>query len=401
MRLPIQIFFIFVLFLFNCVFAESNYKVQIAKVIDINKPIPGLEKARFETVGIPSLAGDHILFRGVGPNGHVGLYLFNHGKFTTIADTQTPIPKGQGKFKNFSHAEIVLTKDNDFKITFLGRGEFGQQGIYQYQNGKLQIIANQATKLPDHQGDFVVFRSVDVSPLGLGLKVKELGEHDILYTYYDGRFAKTVSTATKIPHGKGTFIAYVQPTVTKQGVVFLGYGKRHQTGLYRRDKQGHLHVIVNTQNKIPNGKGRFIRFGRFAVLPEGILAFVGEGKNHQYGLYETQIIPEEEDPISAIVGGHTLIPPQEKHEFDRVDKLSQDKGNVAFLGYGRKKMMGIFAIYNRELIKVMTNQGFLGFRSVKKIELGPNGFSQNQIAFRVTLGGNKTAIYVAVIHPRG
>src|SRR5690349_14520492 len=64
--------------------------------------------------------------------------------FTLIADTQTEVPDGSGTFSLFGDARAI----EGGRIVFVGLDSVGASGIYSYQSGLLSVLADTHTVVP-------------------------------------------------------------------------------------------------------------------------------------------------------------------------------------------------------------------------------------------------------------
>ncbi|MDP1969704.1 MAG: hypothetical protein Q8K42_02070 [Methylobacter sp.] len=78
----------------------------LSVAVDINTPVPD-GTGNFANFGRPSLYGDKVAFRGSDSNDLSGIYTGGIGEvLNVIADANTPIPGGTGKFTNFGDPSL-------------------------------------------------------------------------------------------------------------------------------------------------------------------------------------------------------------------------------------------------------------------------------------------------------
>jgi hypothetical protein len=82
----------------------------------------------FTNSGVPTdpcISGGNVTFWGAG-TGQQGIYASLFGTLTKIADLNTSIPGGTGKFTNFTPVDPCISGGN---VAFVGNG-LGSQGVY-------------------------------------------------------------------------------------------------------------------------------------------------------------------------------------------------------------------------------------------------------------------------------
>lgn len=123
---------------------------QLNRVADPNTPIPG-GSGTFTFVSEPLVSGGNVAFLGQGSSGQQGIYLFEGGVLVRVADSNTPIPNGSGNF-----VFIFLPALSGGNVAFFGQTGFGpeghQEGIYLFQGGVLSRVADLNTPIPGGSG---------------------------------------------------------------------------------------------------------------------------------------------------------------------------------------------------------------------------------------------------------
>jgi hypothetical protein len=167
-----------------------------------------------------------------------------NGGLEKIADKLTAIPEGTGNFTAFSQPWI-----RDGAIVFRGAGSDGQDGIYKYENGLLSVVADTTTPMPSGPGSFASFGDILESPgliTLLGVPAFDMGitvfqgtdgnGHAGVYMEQGGVVSVVADTSTAIPGGVGVFTGFdssVQGANTRAGMVsFVGDGSNGQQGIY-------------------------------------------------------------------------------------------------------------------------------------------------------------------------
>jgi hypothetical protein len=136
----------------------------LSKLVDLNTAIPD-GKGNFTSITYPTFSthkanSGSFVFIGKGSNKQTGVYLVNGSKITALANQQTQIPGNSvGFFTSFqSPTYDAKTKD----VAFIGNGLFQQTGIYIYQNGKISQLADPANVIPGGVGTFTGFANPNI-----------------------------------------------------------------------------------------------------------------------------------------------------------------------------------------------------------------------------------------------
>lgn len=183
--------------------------------------------------------------------------------FTKIADTNTTIPNGTETFTQF----IPTVSFDGTHVVFAGAGtpSYLKGGIYIYGGGTLDIIADSNTSVPNGIGKFTPLFTVpslhngDIAFRGFDNITAKFG----VYSYIDGFLNVVADENTPIPGGTGTFGTGTVSSsfnnvvsINDGSVAFSGAGTSFQRGIYT-NVGGVLNVVVNQNTPIPGGIGNF------------------------------------------------------------------------------------------------------------------------------------------------
>lgn len=135
-------------------------EVSFATIADENTPIPrGFGNfTRFDQVAID---GGVVAFVGFGEGGQEGLYLFDGSQLSMVADRNTPVPGGTGTFTEIARrgeglaglASVRTLSLHDGEVAFVGGGPDGF-GIYQTVGGALTTCVDDRMPVPGRSGWF-------------------------------------------------------------------------------------------------------------------------------------------------------------------------------------------------------------------------------------------------------
>ncbi|NET28351.1 hypothetical protein [Okeania sp. SIO1I7] len=204
-----------------------------------------------------SIENGNVVFRGEGNNNQQGIYLYMNGYLKTIANQNTSIPEGTGKFTQFG---ICPAFDQD-NVVFIAQGSEDQQGIYISIDGFLSKVTNRKTSIPNGQGTFTEFGScLAIKNESVVFTANGNNNQQGIYIYQGGLLSTIVDRTTFIPGGKGTFTDFGScAAIDNEKVLFLGYGENNQQGIYTYFNDS-LFAIVDINTPIPGGKDSFTSY---------------------------------------------------------------------------------------------------------------------------------------------
>lgn len=378
---------------------------------------------------------------------------------STAADTTTTIPGGTGSFLTFAPVGYPPTPWISFgNVAFFGAGSAGQAGIYLLPPGPPTRIADQNTVIPGAASDtFTMFQS---NPSISGNNVVFAGgdaTHTGVYASIGGTLTTIADLTTTIPGGTGMFSTFQTPGVSGSGVAFIGGDGATQTGVYRCYPPSPCTPVADTHTAIPGGIGNFASFLPNPFPGVGIsggnVAFIGgDATFTQMGVYaaypaspffpiadQTTQAPGQPagtlfllftdvsisgtavafrglsspdggkdvfdgvyvaappSPISAIADTSTPVPGG-AGSFSAFGVVSIDPSHVAFEGFSSGgAVKGIYTNAGGGLTKIIDTTDMLGGKQVSAVNLGPGGFSGDQVVFAVDFTDGSHAVSVATI----
>jgi hypothetical protein len=216
-------------------------------------------------VGQPSARGKGVVFYGQAFSNpvfnSVGILRGNSNSLEIIADANTAIPSGTGKFQSFDQT-VSASQSNVF---FIGRDGTGSQaGAYLYDGVSLTRVVDLNTPIPSGTGNFTNWSGPYVDGTNLALIGLGNNQEGIYFGNTNG-LARVADTSTPIPSGAGTFVGFGVPSVSGTNVAFLGIGTNNQFGIYVGNASG-LKCLVDTNTLIPDVPGaKFRAFGGVAL----------------------------------------------------------------------------------------------------------------------------------------
>ena len=126
---------------------EGIYKrvdSALIKVADKNTPIPG-GSGNFTEFGASfSISGGNVAFQAIGNDGQDGIFKKVGGVLEKVADTNTPIPEGDGTFADFYKNAVSISGRC---VVFTGRDDEDRNGVYTDCFGELRKVIDESDTL--------------------------------------------------------------------------------------------------------------------------------------------------------------------------------------------------------------------------------------------------------------
>jgi hypothetical protein len=380
--------------------ALTGYVVE--KIADLATPIPE-GTGSFIRLGVPAIDGGVIAFVGQGADGQSGVYRWENGVLSRIADRTTAVPGAPGTFTRFGTPGLdgTVSVAPDGSVAFVGNG-----GAYTDATGVLTPLVDAATPVPERPlSTFENVFSISYDGGQLAFTAVSTGFHQGLYLT-DGKSVSLVADqATPIPGGLGTFrdfgltSATGKPSLSAGDVVFTSNGVVAggipQSGVYGRIG-GALVVIADRHTPLPGR--RSATFGPFSDgvdIHNGTVAF-----RNADGIFRTtsagleKVVNERTRMPGYILPFRVFLPPAVEH------------GRVAFGGefvfefpptFVRVLRVGLYSDVLGPLGVVVdsTRASRLDGRRIKQVWSGMEALSDGRITFRVILADDWQGVYLA------
>ena len=230
----------------------------------------------------------------------IGLFLASAASlsgqtFTLVADTQTAVPDGTGTFSLFADARTIAGG----RIVFIGNDSALVPGIYSYQNGVLTVVADTHTFVPQTSDTFTDFFDVSIDRgtvaftggwPGPGGGCSFSGSEGVFTRRLQGGAIRAVATSLTTDKNCFEGIDFENQKVAVSGGVnpvdlFHNHGESIMI-IRRIDRPK---VLVDTTTQKPDG-GTFVGYDQDLSLRDG-------------GLLFTEIIP---NTFGAVAGVYTI-----------------------------------------------------------------------------------------------
>ncbi len=187
----------------------------------------------FQKLETPVYHASEIAFVGRGSSNQAGVYLWQDGRLKVVADRSTFVPGTNERFRDFSrptvdNRSVYFTALTGTETNFL-------YGLYQWREGNLSIVADRNTAVPDGSGKFVSFnapfcRGGRLVFVGRGSENGDPNDLEMgLFIYEGGAIRKLVDGGDLVPGRNITFFDFNSQDAAfdfdGQRAVFLGsYG---------------------------------------------------------------------------------------------------------------------------------------------------------------------------------
>jgi hypothetical protein len=262
---------------------------KLRVVADSNTPIPG-GTGNFTYVNFPSLDNGNVAFAGGSTSFETGIYIKVGDQLKVVADSNTPIPGGTGNFTflfspSLDNGDVAFA--SDFPVA---------SGIYANIGGKLKVIADRNTPIPNGTGNFGGFRSPsldngNVAFAGL-IPGPRLQLPTGIYINVGGKLKVVADRNTPIPDGTGNFGSFISVSLNDGNVAFVGDDDAdatiypplpQQQGIYTT-LGGSLKKVIARNDSLDGKIVSSVAIDREA-LSKNRIAFVAEFTNGSRGIY--------------------------------------------------------------------------------------------------------------------
>ena len=333
---------------------------------------------------------------------------------TTLADTTTPSPLGDGPFLGFTRDQMLAQSlgpalDGDL-VVFIGGTTLHPGHLFAVAagGGVITSIATNDTLMPGEldlpTAEFVGFGgfSLDSDTVvfqGIGFKgnVPERGIVGGAYQVMAGNLGVVANTTTVIPGRAGNFLAqnFGRPSADGGQIAFCV----QNLGVYATTASG-LVVVEDDATPIPGGVGNFLgQCSPDDVSLDGgdvvFTAVVPVGTSNTYAMFET--VGGVEGTLVRVVETETTVPGTAEH-FGGLANPALSDGNVVF--WGRTASTGRDGIYTTigGSLRVVADHNtpvpggtgnFIGFASNAGLSI-----AGNRIAFLGYGEGGSQGIYI-------
>ena len=261
----------------------------LGKVADQNTLIPGGTGDFLSFAASPALSGGNALFLGHGGSGQQGIYLCHPGDPcqpgdpVKIVDLNTAIPGGTGSFIAIPTDPMISGQN----VAFIGNGSGGQQGVYASFPQDPVRIADLNSAVPGGTGKFLAFGGSGTTPGAVisGTTVAFIGTSagggGIYVQIPQDPIRRAVDFNTAIPGGSGNFNRFWNLSLDGTNLAFVGGLENFDTGIIAEQgvyvgtpnatPQDPIKKVADLNTFAPGTEFRFTSFGNVAIDPAHVV----------------------------------------------------------------------------------------------------------------------------------
>jgi hypothetical protein len=404
-----------VVHLLPCAAHAQSSRFTYTKVVDSATPLPG-PAGMFRGSGEepPALEAGRVAFWAYGDDVG-GIYTTAPGGvLTLVADTTTLIPGAAIPFE--SHDYVSLDRG---RVVFTGWGQDEEdnyyEGIYRFENGALNRIADLNTPVPGRPGGLLEFYGPSSSD---GDRVAFIGVdfddvEDGVYFGSGGALTLVADTRTRVPGSNETFEYFYQVSAGAGKVALIG-DFESGVGLYFHDTAtGTLSKVADTTTLIPGSAQRFADFGdEFGGLDldGNSVAFIGHFGDGQVGGSGIFVFDTTLGTLTSVADTTISIPGVAGVFREAFTAVAVDDGHIA-ISYGlegnprpfpprpQTPFFGVYTDLGGTLVPLLRAGDVLDGKIVERAYVGNEGLDGNQIAVSVVFTDDSEGIYVATLIP--
>ncbi|MEM8807076.1 MAG: hypothetical protein AAGF01_13720 [Cyanobacteria bacterium P01_G01_bin.38] len=189
----------------------------------------------FVDLGRPAIDGatGQVVFRAHDSQYQMGLYRYLDGDLSPFATVQTSIPEGIGTFTSFSDPLVSAGQ-----VTFCGRGNVFQQGLYRLAADGLAALVNTQTRIPDSLETFARFHAFSVQGETLAFLAGDSHGHLGLFVLLKDELIKVIGVGDILEDKPIRNLMLGQYGLHGQGLAFRARFVDGSEGIYRVDWKG-------------------------------------------------------------------------------------------------------------------------------------------------------------------
>lgn len=339
---------------------------------------------KFTFLRNPILQNGAIAFRD-GDFENIILYSTLGGALHRVADTSTPVP---GAPRNLAY--ITSPAIGGTWIMFYGEDALLQSGIYRFQNGMGDVIADKNVFLPDSSDVFEYVCCVEADGASAVFSGYGGSTTSGIYLFSQERLSTVVESGMASPAG-GVFAEIGFGSISELNVAFTAFTEPGDAAGLFLSRNGAIELVADSGTPIPLGAGTFEAFGTFHSVDGEDVAFLGFGAAEQVGVYrfDGTMIVRVADRATAIPNGQGT--------FTRFlyPSITVNEGRVVFVGYGENGQNGIYLHDGAVLRKIVDLTDCLEGEEIAALELFSPAFDGDEVVFRSTLQNGAVGIYIA------
>ena len=358
---------------------------KFVKIADTDTPVPDGNGGTFEGLSLndPAVDGIRVAFYGEG-GGAEGIFVSDGETLNSVAAVGDPLT---GNDTIESIVEDFAFSSGVFNV-IINTPSTGNHGIYATDGGGLSKIVEFGESAPGG-GTFSTLRFVSrqTANLAFWANIFEIGmpaRSNGVFTRIAGVNELVADSTTVIPgSAPTTFSGFSDPDISGQNVAFHG-GRGAHTGVYALI-DGILTKVADVTDTVPGGVKSFTTFS-VPVISRRQVAFRGAGDGS--GIFvgdggPLTVIAKTGDPAT---GGSTFS--------GFGPNVAADRGEVAFKGSG-SGFIGLFVSGQFGLCRVIDFNDTLEGKDISDLFIGRDSYTTGKLAFRALFADGSRGIYLA------
>lgn len=367
----------------------SAQSFTFTKVADTATPVPG-GSGTFGafTNMISADANGNVAFGENKGTTNNGIYLSDKGVLSRVADLNTNIPGGNGKFTGFALFGNAIEAG---RLAFRGNGAASQAGIYAYASGSLTRIADINSAIPGGTGNFTSFGTAYVDATNYAFIGSGNSGQQGLYVSNGSTITRIADKTSAVPGIGGTYawssqFGYDAGNLAFWANVTGGTNPGSIVGAYTSG--GGLVTLASSATAVPGTGGNFTGFTSPVDVSGGTAAFRGQYGTSEQGIFTVSLA---NGAITTIANLSTAVP-DGTGTFTQVQNPNITSGGVAFLG-SFTGGSGIYFHQKSVLRKVIDTTDLLDGKTISSFGLSENSVADGHLAFRVNFSDSSVGIY--------
>lgn len=209
----------------------------------VNTEIPGDPLGEnFSNFFRPSLEDGNLAFRGTGPSGQAGIYTYINGELRVIADKNT-----------LGNVVFDLASFDAGDVAFAILNPLSRRAIYTYFDGTLSIFADTDTQAPGGTGSFWHLRDTWLDGRKVVFVGLSPGPREGVYSNISGKLDVVADTDTGLPEGTGTFRGFNDASLDNGNIAFSNKDPKvsssRQLGIYT-NLGGQISKVININDTL-------------------------------------------------------------------------------------------------------------------------------------------------------
>jgi hypothetical protein len=351
----------------------------------------------FSDIIPPARDGASLVFQGTDQGGLTGLFRYDSGSISVVANQLTTMPGSTYQFSDFWNHSIKTNSISGPNVAFFGFGIFNPGAIYLASAGSIARIVDSTTIPPGATTPLTDLTdiSIDNNTITFTGTTQPGGSLYGIYRYRNSNLLRIVDSNVALPGGAKT--KFVVGSVGGGGGYSAFYGDSsdntaRRSGIYLVDSNDHVSVVADNNTMIPGSSGKFGGFSPYLAADGPDVAFQGSDQVGLGGIYRRvsgslQLVVRSLEPAPG--GGYFSI--------NEVVPLSLDNGHIAMEVSWASTRYGIFTDVGGPLRRIIATGDTLDGRIISDLRMNDDALQGTTLAFGARFTDGSLAIYLATV----